>query len=208
MDYHFVDEDGDGIRLELTLRSARFYRTGIGSYAGLPRHQAQELHTALGEWLYPTAVQIPAPEHQGSVHQRLKEMAEGLATAILPLSQAFRELHAALPETDPEPRDVGHPDDSPCTAKTQPEWDPDGMCDGCGYTWAMHDPDLNRSYPQCGLCKKLWHDGHGQPGDPCASAPKQLVGCECGHRWDMHVIGLGCLNPVCSCDRTPPRVQS
>lgn len=67
--------------------------------------------------------------------------------------------------------------------------------------------------PECGLCKQPWNDTHGQPENPCAGAPKQLVGCECGHGWKAHSRSerIGCFATldsrdatVCECTRTRP----
>lgn len=82
-------------------------------------------------------------------------------------------------------------------------------CGMCGHLWTLHErtpePERPPTIP-CGLCGKPWHDGHGYPGDPCVGAPKQLVGCECGHGWGAHSTAFGCTaaNRECECTRTAP----
>jgi hypothetical protein len=64
-------------------------------------------------------------------------------------------------EHDPEPHDVGHPEPEPLCHRTRPaDAHPASRCTWCGWLWEQHSP--------------------------APSAPRQLVGCECGHRWGVH----------------------
>lgn len=133
---------------------------------------------------------------------------------------------------DPEPRDVGHPgpvtlaealaDPTPagldtlwskravCKAVPKPGVLLLSPCPDCGFVWLLHPTAVASQGITCKLCGAPWSDGHGQPGDPCTGAPKQLVGCECGHRWGVHSVAgcgkyTGVLNETrCTCTRTPP----
>lgn len=107
-------------------------------------------------------------------------------------------------EHDPEPQEVGHPT-APATITLA-----DALADPTPANMeALWTP--SQSFPiECGLCKAPWSDGHGQPGDPCTGAPKQLVGCECGHRWGTHKTE-GCMahdsyevSGYCLCLLAPP----
>jgi|GEM_PF-6719879 len=129
-------------------------------------------------------------------------------------------------ETDPEPHDVGHPLDPVGTSWSDRIWNapepvrctipaPAGAlltdtCPMCGYLWMLHQrapkPSERPLRTPCGLCGKPWSDVHGQPGDPCTGAPRQLVGCECGHRWGVHAEVGGCIR--CECSTPPPPVPS
>jgi len=131
-------------------------------------------------------------------------------------------------EHDPDPHEVGHPEPaSACRChdangnsidvtealchRAAPEGAHEAArCTFCGWLWSRHSP--HPAAPRqvitlkCELCKQPWTDGHGQPGDPCAGAPKQLVGCGCGHGWGVH-DETGCArarNGGCTCDRIPP----
>jgi len=103
---------------------------------------------------------------------------------------------------DPEPGDVGHPRPPVTLADALADPTPVSL----DLLWS---PPVVIT-PECGLCKAPWSDGHGQPGDPCTGAPKQLVGCTCGHSWRVHK-GEGCVarvaseyNGYCPCECTPP----
>lgn len=111
-------------------------------------------------------------------------------------------------EHDPEPRDVGHPAAPVTLAEALADPTPANM----DALWSPQITTAERPRekvvitPECGLCKAPWNDGHGQPGDPCTGAPKQLVGCECRHSWRAHNAEHGCTadNWECDCTRTPP----
>jgi hypothetical protein len=96
-------------------------------------------------------------------------------------------------DTDPEPHDVGHP--RPADSSL---WDEDArpLCDGIRPLGVNADDE-------CPSCDHLW----AVHAAPAPSAPKQLVGCECGHGWGVHG-GNGCHaekgDGYCTCKRTPP----
>lgn len=139
------------------------------------------------------------------------------------------ECRDTVPATDPEPHDVGHPLDPVGTSWSDRIWNVSGPvkctitipagvvltdpCGMCGHLWIIHERAPKPPAPPqtpCGLCGKPWHDGHGYPGDPCAMGPRQLVGCECGHRWGAHTTEYppkgqrGCAKVNCKCTRTAP----
>ena len=139
-------------------------------------------------------------------------------------------------EHDQDPHEVGHPEPaSACRChdangnsidvtealchRAAPEGAHEAArCTFCGWLWSRHSPHpaaLRQVITlKCGLCKQPWTDGHGQPGDPCAGAPRQLVGCECGHGWGVHSrMYSECICKLpdgtqCPCKRTPPTPQA
>jgi len=129
-------------------------------------------------------------------------------------SEGGSEICGCTAQRDPEPRDVGHPEPEPLCDRLIPAGAHfASRCTFCGWLWLQHKP----TGVLCRLCQAPWTDGHGQPGDPCAGAPRQLVGCVCGHRWGAHGPH-GCMAPYgdsynpddllhCECTRTPPQVQ-
>jgi len=76
-------------------------------------------------------------------------------------------------EHDPEPHDVGHPG----SAADSLLWDENAapLCDGVRPLGVDADDE-------CPACAHLW----AVHAAPAPSAPRQLVGCECGHRWGVH----------------------
>lgn len=204
----FIDPDGDGIRLEFTPIVARFTRLGDGPHAGLSREAVMRLHTALGEWLYPTGVTLPvAPLTPSDV----KALVAQTVAEILPLHQSPQNRYVDACATDPEPRDVGHP--------SAPAWDdviwnaPVAVtvtCPECRLPDPTHLPACTQrpgwSAPvplptEC-TCTHRYayvHDADGCTYSECkcaftrtsqsAPAPRSLVGCECGHRWGLHGRG-------------------
>lgn len=149
------------------------YETGIH----LDRAQVQRLHNALGEWLYPIGVALP--------EDRLRSVVQGLAAAILPLSQALGAQTQTVIEPDPEPHDVGHPEHSSA---------PFCGCIRLGAPIGERCPDCRHWHRVNTRC--MHRDG----------APRQLVGCECGHRWALHSHddALGCTCTRCECMRVRP----
>jgi hypothetical protein len=152
-------------------------------------------------------------------------MAEQLAR-VLPLHQAPQAAVPAplctLPgcdkfpassehfEHDPEPRDVGHPepdgedDWEPLIGTTWHNmslsaagrlWDENAaaLCDGVRPLGVDADDE-------CPACAHLW----AVHAAPAPSAPRQLVGCECGHRTATHLLSSGCAVNGCACTRTYP----
>lgn len=251
------DEDGDVFRVHKRGESALSLQVLKGdantSTVYASREQAERLHNALGEWLYPQNPG-PTPGDYAAAVKALGDAVNGLAGSIRPLWSApvaadpYCHLKGCgwgsctphpdgctrCTEPDPEPRDVGHPEPEPLCTRTRPtDAHPVSRCTFCGHLWSLHaDPtplervrEFYRStlspdavVPECGLCKQPWNDTHGQPENPCAGAPRQLVGCECGHGWGMHSesdrigcfarfgTGGSCLNP-CKCKRTRPAVH-
>lgn len=279
------DEDGDVFRVHKRGESALSLQVLKGdantSTVYASREQAERLHNALGEWLYPQNPG-PTPGDYAAAVKALGDAVNGLAGSIRPLWSAPQRTATGggvswVPEldepidpephdvctcphdesshgdigctaptrlgpvqlvcrcrwrvTDPEPRDVGHPEPEPLCTRTRPaDAHPVSRCTFCGHLWSDHaDPtplervrEFYRStlspaavVPECGLCKQPWNDTHGQPENPCAGAPRQLVGCECGHGWGMHSESdrVGCFarhgridqGPVpCKCKRTRP----
>jgi len=118
-------------------------------------------------------------------------------------SEGGSEICGCTAQRDPEPRDVGHPEPEPLCNRLIPAGAHfASRCTFCGWLWLQHKP----IGVLCRLCQAPWTDGHGQPGDPCAGAPRQLVGCECGHGWGVHVRGLDCTGHGGTCKCTRARI--
>lgn len=233
------DRNGDALNvyeLEDPTKLA-FVTEGLRNNPFLERKQILELHGVLGEWLAETPV-CTAPQGltEDRVRELIAEAlkpveSEGYARYCeTPGCEEFPGTERHF-EHDPEPHEVGHPEPAsacrchdangnsidvtePLCHRAAPEGAHEATrCTFCGWLWSRHSPHPGAPRqvrtPECGLCKQPWTDGHGQPGDPCADAPKQLVGCECGHRWGMHVYGFGCIRVLpglqqCTCERIPP----
>lgn len=122
----YVDPDGDGIEVETTPISVRFFRTGGGDYAGLDRDAVLRLHAALGEWLYP--VHTPEWANKSLIEQMIERAVKDQVAAVLPLhlkpvayvhgrncsGQLFCQdangvqVIDCQSEADPEPHDAGN----------------------------------------------------------------------------------------------------
>jgi len=46
---------------------------------------------------------------------------------------------------------------------------------GSGYEEPKYEDARSHPKPLCGVCRMPWSDGHGQPGDPCASLANQTT---------------------------------
>jgi hypothetical protein len=217
-----LDSDGDYAEVDVsrdlpgTLIFSTYYAyRQTWNSARITRVDVTRLYNALGQWLGedPTLEQPapPAPLTAADVRAIASEVvAEALAQrGALDISNgvSFCRIPGCMLfpgtaehfEHDPEPRDVGHP--GPVTlAQALADPTPASM----DMLWGQ-PPQVEVHRVECGLCKAPWSDGHGQPGDPCTGAPKQLVGCECGHRWGVHGE-TGCVGNLasCTCERTPP----
>lgn len=141
----YVDPDGDGIEVETTPISVRFFRTGGGDYAGLDRDAVLRLHAALGEWLYP--VHTPEWANRSLIEQMIERAVRNQVAAVLPLhlKPGDRMLVADADGrvwADPEPRDVGHAEEpadhgrlmSELPVRTRPR----PICVSCGHGWGEH----------------------------------------------------------------------
>jgi len=228
MDQIFTHTDGDGDqtsvwkigdRLDVRLQPhGGSHRVGY-----LDRAAATRLHAALGEWLYPAYAGTP---DTSLLERMVRKAAEDAVSAVLPLAARPGAGHI---DVDPEPRDVGHPEPTwddklwgsmdgpesggPCGELAKRGVRLSDPCQACGYLWALH-----RAQPVCGCIRTgapigeqcpdcaHWH----RTGTRCmkpseVQAPRQLVGCECGHRWGLHG-GAACHGQIsggrtCECTR-------
>lgn len=187
--FSHTDNDGDVAWLSESGRSQLILRAPRG--AELDHAAATALRDALTAWLGGALTPAPtAPVTVDDVRTLIAEaLAEARAGQVQPLWTApqtevpFCEIPDCLKfpatakhfEHDPEPGDVGHP---------RPAADPVDA--------ALADPAVN------------WSDRLFGKSVP-VKVPRQLVGCECGHRWDLHDEG-GCfvIGHDCKCHRTPP----
>jgi len=189
----------------------------------LSREEVTKLHAALGEWLYPAYAGTP---DTSLLERMVRKAAEDAVSAVLPLAARPGAGHI---DVDPEPRDVGHPEPTwddklwgsmdgpesggPCGELAKRGVRLSDPCQACGYLWALH-----RAQPVCGCIRTgapigeqcpdcaHWH----RTGTRCmkpseVQAPRQLVGCECGHRWGLHG-GAACHGQIsggrtCECTR-------
>jgi hypothetical protein len=229
--FRYTDPDGD--RLTVTPAGMGLVLATYGKDGGsegwavrlADRTSVRYLHAFLGRFLgetrLPSHVATPAQLTPADVRAIVAEAIAEERARVQPLWQAPQAAEGArfceLPgcpkfpytekhfEHDPEPHDVGHPEPEPiCDRPIPADVHQASRCTFCGWLWAQHHWEV--IVPGCWLCQAPWTDGHGQPGDPCAGAPRQLIGCECGHRWGVHTRGLGCTGHggTCTCDHTPP----
>lgn len=206
----FTHEDlsGDVIKLREGPRLGELsihWITEGATYVNLPHDRVASLHTALGEWLYP--VHTPEGPNRSLIEQMIERAVKDQVAAVLPLhlktvgeyvANYGRGPEAIRPQhNDPEPRDVGHPEDCGLCGRDQ---DPNGHdCAPPKYEDARpgttHEfvQGLRRmadaakrtarvTAPECGKCGAPWSDTHGQPGDPCA--PAASAPAPAGPTWD------------------------
>lgn len=215
------DVDGD------TFRVSEWHHPEVLSFEVIPevdstfvnmnRDAVLSLIQVLTEWAYPT--HTPEGPNRSLIEELIVKAVKDQVSAVLPLHlspagsvelvgwDAVRGANGDIvafqypgmtehrpqecpgagkcPEADPEPGDVGHPRPPlPLRKKTV-------------------------IVPECGLCKRPWNDGHGQPGDPCpgveearqhpgdwtdalwrvqpsAPANESRYCDECGHSWEVH----------------------
>ncbi len=210
--FRYTDRDGDYLRVDARHPDRLRFRAGTddggrsddGAHASdVDRHNVLALHAALGAWLYPTA---PGTPDTTLLEQMVRKAAEDAVTAILPLHLSGARSQSV--SIDPEPHDVGHAEEPapPCTRVRPGNAHPVSWCAFCGHLWSVHaDPtplERVREFYRSTLSPEA-----------VVPAPKQLVGCECGHRWGVHSKSprLGCFatgkdyegDPlVCECTRT------
>lgn len=220
-----TDQDGDSVEViertkdTLTVSVAGYMkrRTAQGD---LSREAVTRLHAALGEWLFPAYAGTP---DTSLLERMVRKAAEDAVSAVLPLAARPGAGHV---DVDPEPHDVGHPEAGPTwddqlwgSVEGPGRAGPCGSvarkgvllcdpCPGCGYVWALHraqpdcgcirgGADIGESCPSC----QHWH----RTGTRCTAArpvpaPRQLTGCECGHRWGTHRDSR-CHAGACTCTR-------
>lgn len=211
------DEDGDSMEIIERTRDSLMVSVAAGmnrpSNAYVSRDAALRLHAALGDWLFPTYSGTPDTT---LLERMVRKAAQDAVSAVLPLAARPGAGHRTV--TDPEPRDVGHPEPGPTWddqlwSRVDP-FDPESAgpcqelapraarlsdpCQGCGYAWALH----RMHPPVCGCIRAADTDtgtqcprcGHEHWSDTrCmhpreVQAPRRLVGCECGHRWGVHAV--------------------
>lgn len=210
-----TDDDGDEISFfsdERSPLSVEVKPVGEQSYIGyLDRDAALRLHAVLGEWLYP--VHAPEGPNRSLIEQMIERAVKDQVAAVLPLHlKSFAAQMQAAEEkigrvanalmADPEPRDVGHPEDCGLCGRDQ---DPNGHdCVPPKYEDAR--PGTTHEFVQglrrmadaakhaarataseCGKCGAPWSDTHGQPGDPCA--PASSAPAPAGPTWDDELWG-------------------
>lgn len=227
----YVDPDGDGIDVETTPISVRFFRTGGGDYAGLDRDAVLRLHAALGEWLYP--VHTPEWANKSLIEQMIERAVKDQVAAVLPLHlkpvATVRCDGAACCSShpmDPEPHDAGNEEcrcihdasaHGPigCTASVRL-----GSAElVCRCRARVSDPephDVGHAEEPEGVHRP--QDCPGQPeGDPepdhgrlMSELPRRTrprpVCVSCGHGWGEHTGGIcwGDSESDCSCTRERP----
>jgi|SRR5687768_1707944 len=210
------DKDGDHLEVDTIEDPARLLFTTAGdSYASayVIRDEVTALRDVLTAWLdgtrLPSHVARPKPVTVDDVRTLIAEaMAEARAGQVQPLwaapqtEAAFCEIPGCskFPATakhfehDPEPGDVGHP--RPATACTCHDSDGNSVLTADPVDAALADPAVN------------WSDRLFGKSVP-VKLPRQLVGCECGHRWSTHASD-GCHQRLdeygdqCTCTSTPP----
>jgi len=119
----FRHTDGDGDRLQIRVHGDHLIFRGRDSdgYAEVStyRETVIRLHEVLGEWLYPNVQPTPAPMTPGDVRAMVSaQVAEIMALHQAPQAkyvdvspEACAHLRECECAADPEPKDVGFPED-------------------------------------------------------------------------------------------------
>jgi hypothetical protein len=196
--YSYTDSGGDTLNLmDIGLRGALGIHTDA-EVVVLNRQAVTALQTFLAEWQERTT---PAPATlTGLIGQRSPvypiPAPEPLCHRVIPA-----EAHAASRCTfcghlwtmhrlaDPEPHDVGHPEDPETTREVRVPRQLTG-CE-CGHRWGVHGGSACHAYG-CGCTEALLADG---------KAPYS-GGCECTHAYADHDV-CGCLKCECGQYRIP-----
>jgi hypothetical protein len=232
--FRYEDRDGDELDVyrgnagALTFHATKAEDSALTSVHLNPEAVLQ-LRDALTAW-----VGFSTPEPGFTTPSDVRAIVTKMLADVLPLHQAPQAAVPAplctLPgcdkfpassehfEHDPEPRDVGHPE-----PYAGDEWVPltgtswHNMSAADNLLWAENAAPLCDGVrplgvdadDECPACAHLW----AVHAAPAPSAPRQLVGCECGHGWGVHeAISGGCTArvqgwgepSVCECVLTPP----
>lgn len=121
----------------------------------------------------------PAEPHAPVTEDRVRQLIAEALAAPRPLHEAPQ---AVIPDLPPE--ELCH--------RTQPLLNVHAAirCTFCGFLWTDH--------PTVGEVVAKATAAFGEVAARL-SAPKQLVGCKCGHRWATHLLSFGCDVTGCDC---------
>lgn len=224
------DVDGD------TFRVSKWHNPGVLSFEVIPevdstfvnmnRDAVLSLIQVLTEWAYPT--HTPEGPNRSLIEELIAKAVKDQVSAVLPL-----HLSPVAEHRPQECPGAGRcPEAEPCNEPLRPGQILMETHKECGLLWVTHRPEEDPEadpepgdighprpplplrkktviVPECGLCKRPWNDGHGQPGDPCPgveearqhpgdwtdalwrvqpSAPaSEARYCDgCGHSWEVH----------------------
>lgn len=197
----YVDPDGDGIEVETTPISVRFFRTGGGDYAGLDRDAVLRLHAALGEWLYP--VHTPEWANKSLIEQMIERAVKDQVAAVLPLH--LKPVATCAPELDAEECTCTHDASAHgpigCTAPYRL-----GSVELiCRCRGRVSDPEPH----DVGHAEEPADHGRLMSELPRRTRPRPIC-VSCGHGWGEHTAGI-CWGTAqtpegvgCTCTRERP----
>lgn len=197
----YVHTDVAGDELRLSANGHHVFVNTTGPDIELNRQAVAALQTFLAEWQERTT---PAPATlTGLIGQRSPvypiPAPEPLCHRVIPA-----EAHAASRCTfcghlwtmhrlaDPEPHDVGHPEDPETTREVRVPRQLTG-CE-CGHRWGVHGGSACHAYG-CGCTKAL-------PADVNNGKAPYSGGCDCTHAYADH-DACGCLKCECAQYRIP-----
>lgn len=172
-EYTHEDDDGDSFTITSYVTGAIGLRVDSAADAvNLNRTAVAALKAFLTEWEERTTPAPPTPESYAGL---VNTLSEALSRPLVARSVVESLCHRPAPD----------------------EAHPASRCTWCGHLWITHriaDPEP--------------HDvGHPDECTEEVRVPRQLVGCECGHRWSMHGWG-GCYvsrdELACTCTCRPP----
>lgn len=197
------DRDGDYVEVETyvdqpgkILVTAHNSSENAWAAAFVNRTEVVKLRDFLSKLLAdPSGVtDLPTEDHQPVTEDRVRQLIAEALKAPKPLHEAPQ---AAIPELPPE--ELCH--------RTQPLLNVHAAirCTFCGFLWTDH--------PTVGEVVAKATAAFGEVAARL-SAPKQLVGCKCGHRWATHLLSSGCAVTGCDCPASyatsngaPPKVN-